>query len=90
MTNEIVTARPRLGTASPSTTKMPVPSGAPMLIMVSCHMPSERFSEPPWPRATPRDQRFHRLAPHDAAARGAAPGGGGVESRVALRRQIQH
>ena len=46
-----MTAGPASGTASPSTTKMPVPSVAPMLIMVSCHRPRERRRLPPspWP-----------------------------------------
>lgn len=43
------TAGPAIGVASPRTTKMPVPSVAPMLIMVSCHMVSDRLSAPPSP-----------------------------------------
>ncbi len=44
-----VTAGPASGTASPRTTKMPVPSVAPMLIMVSCHIERERRRLPPSP-----------------------------------------
>jgi hypothetical protein len=64
-----------LGTASPSTTKMPVPSVAPMLIIVSCHRPRERRRLPPspWPpSATRLSTGLRRIS------RAPAPGGSGV------------
>lgn len=65
ITKERVTAGPALGTASPRTTKMPVPSVAPMLIIVSCHSPSDRRSDPPSPcppSATRRSTGLRRIS----------------------------
>ena len=69
-----MTAGPAFGTASPRTTKMPVPRVAPMLIMVSCHRPRERRSAAALALAALGDQAFHRLAAHQARAE--APDGG--------------
>ena len=78
ITKDTTTAGPASGTASPRTTKMPVPSVAPMLIMVSCQTPMERRRLPPspWPpSATSRSTGLRRISRAPSPPAGGLPSG---------------
>ena len=65
---------------------MPVPSVAPMLIMVSCHMPERAAQRPALALAALRDQPLHGLAPHQPRAEAPGAGGRGRSCGAGLRR----